>query len=324
VDLTSVLLRLGAGRPHVLVVPVVGSAGVRLAVEAELARRGWPAAATPANADLLVLAGSAGAALGPVVDRIWRQVPAPRARVEVLAAEHAAEALDGGQALLGDLDHQRRAGGGHDTAPDPGLPMADLGEDRDGLTLDRLHVALGPVLPDWPAGLVLRVVLQGDVIQEAEVEVLDAGRGAPFWEGHDRAAARELDGLARFLGVAGWPEAADQGRRLRDELLAGAHAGRVAERAEALVRRVRRSRALRWLVRGITAGPTDLAAVLEQRLEAVRAALATPLGSVVPRPPAAALPAALNGAELAAARLVVAALDPDTEPVPAAPEVPRG
>ena len=38
--------------------------------------------------------------------------------------------------------------------------MADRGDDRDGLRLDQLHLPLGPVLPDWPAGLVLRVITQ--------------------------------------------------------------------------------------------------------------------------------------------------------------------
>jgi hypothetical protein len=40
-----------------------------------------------------------------------------------------------------------------------GLPMAERGEDRDRLKLDRLHVPLGPVLPDWPAGLLVRLVV---------------------------------------------------------------------------------------------------------------------------------------------------------------------
>ena len=163
-----------------------------------------------------------------------------------------------------------------------GLPMAELGADRDGLTLDRLHVPLGPVLPDWPAGLVVRVTLQGDVIQEASAEVLDVGQTRPFeWPS---AAARELDGLARFLGVAGWPSAACRARGLRDALLAGAQEDQVAVEAAGLLRRIRRSRTLRWLIRGIPAGATDVAALLAARLAAIEAAL--PAG---PRPdPAAA------------------------------------
>jgi hypothetical protein len=193
------------------------------------------------------------------------------------------------------------------------LPMADLGGDRDGLRLDRLHVTLGPVLPDWPPGLVVRTVLQGDVIQEASAEVLDAGTASGFWpDAHP--AARELDGLARFLGVAGWPDVAGLARRLRDELLADAPIAQIVPSAGALIRRVRRSRTLRWLIRGIPAGSTDVAGLLEQRLAAVETAVA---GDAVPaiRPTVDEVANLLVGAELAAARVIVAAADPDTERV---------
>jgi hypothetical protein len=190
-----------------------------------------------------------------------------------------------------------------------GLPMAELGPDRDGLTLDRLHVALGPVLPDWPAGLVVRVTLQGDVIQEASAEVLDAGHGAPFeWSS---AVARELDGLARFLGVAGWPSAAREARRLRDVALSG---DRIEVEAAALLRRIRRSRTLRRLIRDIPAGPTSVAALLAARLTAIDAAPAADRAAgASPRLQPAGLGDVLVGAELAAARLIVAALDPDID-----------
>jgi hypothetical protein len=383
VDLTALLLRIAARRPHVLVVAVPGATGVRLALEAALARRGWPIAAGPADADVLAVAGSPGPELAAVVDAVWEQVPAPRARIEVPAPADVDDRLDAAAALLAEVEHQRtqvvngheahggqgehgeRGGevrhGGHGGHPDhhehtepvgepaqhsghaghgsghgghpgrhehdgesaedhaghggghhhghggmvAGLPMAELGPDRDGLTLDRLHLPLGPVLPDWPAGLVVRVTLQGDVIQEATAEVLDAGHAVPF-EWPD-AAARELDGLARFLGVAGWPRAAAQARRLRDAVLAG---DRIEAEAAALARRIRRSRTLRWLIRGIPAGPTDVVALLAARLAAVEAA---PAGLDRPGGSPAQLGDLLVGAELAAARLIVAALDPDTD-----------
>jgi hypothetical protein len=188
--------------------------------------------------------------------------------------------------------------------------MAELGPDRDGLTLDRLHVPLGPVLPDWPAGLVVRVTLQGDVIQEASVEVLDAGRAVQFeWPS---PAARELDGLARFLGVAGWPSAAGHARKLRDTALSG---HRIETGVAVLLRRVRRSRTLRWLIRGIPAGPTDVAALLEERLAAIEAPSREPQHG---HHAAERLGELLVGAELAAARLIVAAADPDGRHVGAA------
>jgi hypothetical protein len=379
-DLTAVLLRVAARRPHVLVVPVPGAAAARLALEAAMARRGWPAATGPADADVLAVAGSPGPGVAAVVERIWRQIPAPRARIEIAAHAGVDAALTGAAALLADADRQRipppdeatghdatghdatdhdatdgdgghaghgggagEDGDGHSGHRDGhgggaahhghhdhrgmelpgGLPMADLGEDRDGLTLDRLHIALGPVLPDWPAGLVVRVTLQGDVIQEAAAEVLDAAHGTPYaWPS---AVARELDGLARFLGVAGWPAAAARARVLRDEALAGTSSGQVGPQPAALVRRIRRSRTLRWSIRGIPAGGADVLALLEARLAAVEA-----LAAREPVPPAAARPAVdelaglLVGAELAAARLIVAGADPDTDRAPVHGEVGHG
>jgi len=54
VGLTRALLRAGAARPHVLLAAVPGGTAVRLAAEAELRRRGWPAALSPAGADVLL------------------------------------------------------------------------------------------------------------------------------------------------------------------------------------------------------------------------------------------------------------------------------
>jgi hypothetical protein len=348
-DLTGLLLRFAARRPHVLVVPTIGGTDERLALEAELARRGWPVADAPADADVLAVAGPGGPAMDQVVDRVWLQVPAPRVRTAVRDAEQVPAALDAAAVLLADVDHQRSAAastepddhhdgpehgdhapssGAHSAHHDHhgggmalpgGLAMADLGADRDGLTLDRLHVPLGPALPEWPAGLVLRVMLQGDVIQEAAAEMLDAGPVTSFWTAGN-AVARELDALGRFLAVAGWADAAARARRIRDALLAGTEPERLVDPLAALVGRVRRSRTLAWLVRGIPAGPVDVAGLLERRLDAVHRSPAP----VLDRPLAADLPDLLAGAELAAARLVVAALDPDTEQAATPSEVPRG
>ena len=337
-DLTALLLRAAARRPHSLVVPVVGGTRERLAVEAALVCRGWPTATGPADADLLVVAGSPGPELTAVIERVWQQIPAPRARVDVRAGADADRELERAGALLADPALQRRGDGrdqhahgtGHENhgsqaahgghhghggggmALASGLAMADLGDDRDGLRLDRLHVPLGPVLPDWPAGLIVRAVLQGDVIQQASAEVLDASVGRPFWP-TAHPAARELDALARFLGVAGWADAAARARRLRDELLAGVGPERLAGSTAALLRRVRRSRILRWSVRGISTGPTDVVGRLEQRLVAIERALAYGESDAVVRPPLPELAGLLAGAELAAARVIVAAVDPDTE-----------
>ncbi|OZM84262.1 hypothetical protein CFP66_01820 [Pseudonocardia sp. MH-G8] len=299
--MTAALLRIAARRPHVLVVAVPGAVPVRLALEAALAQRGWPAAAAPADADVLAVAGVPGPRLAAVAERIWSQVPAPRARIGITGPADVGAALDAAAPRLRDVGRQRTAQAERPDDPaDP--PMADLGEDRDGLTLDRLHVPLGPVLPEWPAGLVVRATLQGDVVQEAEAEVLDPG--PPFaWP---NAVARELDALARFLGVAGWPAPAARARALRDRALVVSASAEV----DALVRRVRRSRTLWWSVRGLPTGPTDVAALLQERLGALERGEGTSTGRAVEE-----LPDLLVGAELAAARLIIAAADPDTERV---------
>jgi hypothetical protein len=476
VGLTARLLRIAAARPRVLVVPVPGAAPVRLALEAALARRDWPAASSPANTDLLVVAGAAGPELASVVDTLWGQLPAPKARAEVTDSARAEAALDEAATQLVDLCRQRRIAravgsradqeptdvprehqnpsghrnelsledhkhtenhhehhsrsgnqdehgrvhdpktehrsdadydahqheghyhdvhqheaherrqdhgedygdGGHRRDPrlddggheekrgehqhgghegsghegsghqhhhgadiemPGGLPMAELGEDRDGLMLDRLHVALGPVLPDWPAGLVLRLALQGDVIQQAQARVLDQPGGKTFWtelapaptvvaDVARRVAVCELDALARLLSVAGWDVPAATARRLRDQLLAGAPATQVRPPTEALLRRVRRSRTLRWLLRGVGSDEASVAARLAARLTALGAALAEldnhrAVTAIDPnrlrhlrgadRIDVNRLAALLVGAELAAARLIVAALDLDIE-----------
>ena len=251
------------------------------------------------------------------------------------------------------------------TGPVRGLPMAHQGDDRDGLRLDRLHVPLGPVLADWPAGLVLQLTLQGDVVQQAEPEVLAGGAGS-FWdepwrrtaageyvttaEAARRRAAAHLDSLGRFLSLAGWGAAATAARRLRDDLLAGMPAGRLGPDTRRFARRVGRSRTLAWLTAGLgelSAGdaaaagaggrPVGDVAVRYRRwcadLDAAVLALedASPLRPAdlePPRGPAAdgsspsagllaVLPGLVVGTELAAARLIVASLDPDLDEIPA-------
>ncbi|MEE1940663.1 hypothetical protein V1L54_14810 [Streptomyces sp. TRM 70361] len=142
-----------------------------------------------------------------------------------------------------------------------GLMMADRAEDRDGLKLDVLHVPLGPVLPDWPAGLVIDTVLQGDVVQRAEGRVLPSAGPCPppFWHADDgrtvapgaRTAACHLDSLGRLLALAGWEDAAAGARRLRDRLLAGEPADAVRADFGSWRRRVERSCTLRWATDGI-------------------------------------------------------------------------
>jgi len=411
--LTQALLRVGAARPHVMIVSVPGGTAVRLAAEAELRRRGWPAALSPADADVLLVAGAVPKDLDDPVEEVWRAVPAPRARMQAASPDEVAAVLDRAGSLAGDLSRQRAAlpvprdppdegegpqagggpagmqmpggtdmPGGMDMADEMGmaggmdmaggmgmaggLPVASRGEDRDGLKLDQLHVPLGPFLPDWPAGLVVRVTLQGDVIQHATAGFLGVtGAGRSYWyepwlraaagDGADadeaarRRLASHLDSLGRFLAVAGWDLAAATARRLRDESLAGAPAATLEPAIRNFARRVGRSRVLAWATRGLgvltpgeavaagVGGPAlraggdvcaryrqwcaevaEAAAVLAGRsptdpgmLEGPRGPLAgqsAPSAGLV-----AVLPGLLAGAEFAAARLIIASLDPDAD-----------
>ncbi|MFZ3495855.1 hypothetical protein ACODT5_21985 [Streptomyces sp. 5.8] len=335
-ELKARLLRAATARPGVLLAVRPGATRERLAVEAELARRGWPCVATPAAANLLVVVGEPGLEPDDWAERLWLGVPAPRARVTVTEAAqvaagldegHAAvteavgppahsagkaeeargsnhdgehhehhegqdaepdsgpsaheghDAHDGGQGTSGSAgaaqhgEHGEHDGhgmhGGHDMGVVAGLPMAARADDRDGLRLDRLHVPFGPALPDWPIGLVLRLELQGDVVQRAAVERAAAPASSlpPFWNepwlrswagehvAHGEAARRlcaaHLDSLGRFLAVAGWGDAAVGARYRRDLALAGGPRRELRSLVSPLIRRIRRSWTLRWLTAGL-------------------------------------------------------------------------
>lgn len=410
-DMSRLLLRVAASRPHVLLAVTPGGTAVRLEAERQLRGLGWPLVATPADADVLLVAGPWTADLTGPLEETIRAMPAPRVRAQVGRPAEVSAVLQGARHRLatfeprdtgdiatperrqhwlpsdsdaGDGDERSHSGGpddqaGHDT-PDTGhanhdmdamrmpagLPMADRGEDRDGLRLDRLHVTLGPLLADWPAGLVMRVTLQGDVIQQAHVEMLagadsggawwttpwrDATHGVLVTTGHAArwCAAAHLDSLGRFLAVAGWPDAVVAARRLRDELLLGVPAGALRTRAARFARRVSGSWTLRWSSRGLgflpravagsvgVSGPALradgdvvdryrqwLAEIIETigRIEDASPLRGTdaegPRGRLdtAHRPSAGlleVLPRLVVGAELAAARLIVASLDPDID-----------
>ncbi|QDZ15933.1 hypothetical protein [Humibacter ginsenosidimutans] len=378
-DLTAVLLRLPV--PRIFVVSAPGSSALRLAIERETRARGWVEALTPANTDILVVCGGDGSFLADSTEQIWRQVPCPRAYVQVTTARTLAQQLDDAQAALRDVAalredaerhehfHDRETGGhemdmggtDHGDMGDMdrggmgdmdhgdmsmsmdvpgGIPMADRGSDRDGLKLDRLHVALGPALPDWPTGLIVRLVLQGDVVQEAETEAIGLPVGSSFWLEAERDAldpirvhaAAAADSLQRFLSVAGWRSAAMTGRLLRDELLASAPST-AHPRFVRWMRTVRRSHTLRWSISGLgELGPDapvglrgdaysrsmrwldEIAAAIKardadgpadatwgsQRAEGARAVVRM-------------LPSLLIGQEFAGGRLIVASFDPDLE-----------
>lgn len=334
-DVTSWLLRRTA--PRVLLLTAPGGTEERLAVERVTRVRGWRMAMNPAEANTLVVAGD-DHRFADHVRRVWDTVPAPRVLVHVatVAAEEVLAPVPG---MLHDTARQRaeatraatptdpaphgeheshddghmdhahmdHGGMGHDhrmaDMPMPGdVPMADRAPDRDGLTLDQLRVPLGPALPLWPSGLIVHTRLQGDVIQQASVEVLPGGHGS-FWSDHP--VARRLDSCYRLLALTGWADAAATAQRLRDDALTGD-----VPDVRPWAARVRRSRTLRWLLSGVGVTPDgDALDRLHRWLDTTTDAP----GHHKPQWTVDVMPSLLEGAELATARLIVASLDPDLD-----------
>lgn len=414
--------RFAFARPHLLVLEGLGGTRARLAVEQAARAWGWPYAAGPADADLIVACGALPE--GPLA-RVVAQTPLPRrllrldpgdpdvrrvlragrdalfeapgdsagepgdgfedpseggedpgwrllagtrngaggehghrgheGRSEAQGEPGGGEPEDEGHADEGHEGHGEHEGhGGHgEMQPPGGLAMAGTAPDRDGLTLDVLHVSLGPVLPWWPGGLRLDLAIQGDVVQEAAVRVpRGPHRAAAFWdepwrrwsrgepvtraEADARRAAARLDGAARLLRVAGHDRGAYSAARLRDAVLATGP-GTGSRATAALLRTVRRDVLLRWMLRDVAV--TDgvdawdrLLGWLDEAvtaLERASARAAAPLNGLLNGPwdgesagPHAGdlaacrrLPALVRGQDLATARLAVASLDPDINSV---------
>ncbi len=215
-----------------------------------------------------------------------------------------------------------------------GIPLAAGDQDRDGLEMDVLSVRIGPVLPAWPAGLELRCVLHGDMIAHAEQTTLPGGNAPEHTIGEDRRirAALGCDGVARLVALAGRNDAASALRGIRDALLDGVPTADCSVKLSLWSDRLLRSRLLRWSLRGL--GGIDGAGLSDHRLEnsmagdvhdrlLARMAGVTELlaGEGTPdrnsarglgaRAAMDALPTLVTGLDLAAARLVVASIDPD-------------
>ena len=162
------------------------------------------------------------------------------------------EGMDHGDMDHGDMDHGDMDHGGMDMAPG-GIPLAGgSDEDRDGLEMDELPLRLGPVLPGWPAGLVIDVALHGDLVVKASARVLGsvAAGGDPESATPTVRAARHCDEAATVLDLCGWAEGAGLARSARDALLDRAgDDGRGA--LIDLRHRVEHSRLLRWSLREV-------------------------------------------------------------------------
>ncbi len=236
----------------------------------------------------------------------------------------------------GAMDHSGHHGmahGGMEMAP-AGIALAEGGEDRDGLEMDVLHLRLGPVLPHWPAGLVLRCSLQGDVLAEAEAWIVDNDHESRYKAPPERTelvvAARQCDHVVDLLELSGWPRAAAIARQARDLLLGDSDVDRARELLDGLHKMLGKSRLLRWSLRDLaplTSESLDrheLPAALAgdtydrllTRVGLARTLLREPLNSSLFELDSTkisdVLPALVRGLDMATARLVVASLGIDT------------
>jgi hypothetical protein len=224
-----------------------------------------------------------------------------------------------------DMDDRGHMEMGHMSMTGPGgYPLAEGAEDRDGLEMDVLHRRIGPVLPCWPAGLVVEVTLAGDTITDASASLVDAANRVRAEELRN-VPALALDRAAQVLLLAGWGSMAARALRVRD-LVAAGEADRARRRLEPLHRRIERSVVLRWSLRGLQIRlGVDVRTVLLARLERARAELSGRQTAPEPVTPLEEIPALVNGRDLSSARLIVAALtiaSPDEAADTTAPAIP--
>ncbi|WP_235157030.1 hypothetical protein [Rhodococcus ruber] len=232
----------------------------------------------------------------------------------------------------GEMDH-----GEMEMAP-AGIALAEGGPDRDGLEMDVLHLRLGPVLAHWPAGLVLRCSLQGDVVVAARVSLVDpeyaddAASGDWAESGAALYVARECDHITDLLALTGWVQAAQMSRQVRDLLIHEGTVDRARPRLATLHGKVARSRVVRWSLRDLLPVtldeleryrlPSALAGdTYDRLLRRIRFAQDVAAGAVPDREVQRALPRVVEalpelvtGLEVATVRLVVASLGIVTAP----------
>ena len=183
---------------------------------------------------------------------------------------------DGGH-QHGGHDHNEHGGG---MAPS-GIPLAGGADDRDGLEMDQLVHTLGPVLPLWPGGLVVRLTLAGDMLADVQHRWL----GGDHEPAPQEAATAHWDAVAAAFALAGDERTARWARGVRD-----ADDSATTDSAAATLRRR-------------VAGLSRLRALPSDAAAALLADPAQPWDRVD-------IPALLRGRDLADARLLLAAFAP--------------
>lgn len=241
-------------RVHVLVVELPGRPLLRLHAEAAVRARGWVLSTDPEDAELVLVCGTPRPEVVEAVDEIWARVPPPRVRRTVRTADELPTALDGAARVLADEALQRRAAT-EAPAAGPAPPASRL----------------GPLLPDWPAGLVVEVATD----RHGRVAAAGVRRIAAEPEEETDAFLLTVADAARLLRLAGWATLALRLDRVVDLALEGRSPERLRPRLHGVARTVRRSATLRWVLARET--PTfDVRARVVGLLEAAIAGEALP------------------------------------------------
>ncbi|QYF91043.1 hypothetical protein [Arthrobacter sp. PAMC25284] len=138
--LSDVLARAAVTRCHVFLAEVRDGAGPRMAVERQMARRGWVEALSPADADILCVCGEVPDGQAEALDRLWDQLPGPRARVNVELPDDV-DRLDDCAAELLDTAAQRRREAGRAVDPDDdgGSEEGGGGMDHSGMDHSQMN-----------------------------------------------------------------------------------------------------------------------------------------------------------------------------------------
>ncbi len=139
---------------------------------------GFAPAAAPEHARQLLVPDPVPAALVEAVRAAWQRMPAPRSYVSwprQLSGTGASELLGGGASHDHDdaHDHGEHDGAdhGHGHHHDHDM-MAIVGEpSADGLVMEPIDFALGPLATGLPGGLVLDLSLDGDVVERCTAKV---------------------------------------------------------------------------------------------------------------------------------------------------------
>ncbi len=129
--LTRALAHLAVNSTRVLIVEAPGHWLTRVELEQQMALRGWHAAWTPANADVLAVCGVPGPELAELAERLWEQMPGPRTRVDVASPTVVGSALEDAATLLLDTPYHRADA--EERTQEPRIPKDHGQMDHEGM-----------------------------------------------------------------------------------------------------------------------------------------------------------------------------------------------